>query len=346
MTAEGGCRRDAVGGDSCDTGAADDADRPPVAAAESSGERECGDLRVVDAVIAGAQKAGTSSLLRYLGQHPQIGTHSERELTYFVVDREYRSPYREIYDHYFPASVRGCDILLAKSAGIMFVPEALERLRRHNPHCKLIVILRNPVDRAYSAFWYMRRKGRETATTFEEALEKQGRRGGGTGWRKSQLAYVARGEYADQLERLTEAFGRERWQAVLLDDLRQDSTQVCQDLFRHLGVDPTFEPRTERHHNPSKAPRSQFLSRLLVADNPVRRALGRVLPRSWKRAIRGLVEKVNETPFESPPMKLETRKSLVEHFRPHNERLEQILGRDLSAWNRAGRADGRPGGRR
>lgn len=298
---------------------------------------------MVDAVIAGAQKSGTSSLQRYLGQHPQIGTHSERELTYFVVDREFRSPYREVFDHYFPASARECDVLLAKSAGIMFVPEALERLRRHNPRCRIIVSLRNPVDRAYSAYWYMRRKGRETASSFEEAVQEHGRADDGTGWRESQLAYLARGEYADQLERVTEAFGRERWKAVLLDDLQRDAVGVCRELFRHLGVDPAFEPRAVRRHNPSKSPRSEFVSRLVVADNALRRALGRLLPRSWKRAIRSVVEQVNETPFEPPSMKPETRARLVEHFRPHNERLERILGRDLSEWNRVEEADGGEG---
>jgi hypothetical protein len=295
---------------------------------------------VIDAMIAGAQKAGTSSLRRYVGQHPQIGTHSQREFTYFVVDREFRSPYPDVLDDSFPASVRERDVLLAKSAGIMYVPDALDRLRRHNPGCKLIVSLRNPVDRAYSAYWYMRRKGRETARSFEEALEMHGRGDRETGWRGSQLAYLARGEYADQLERMSEAFGREHWKAVLLEDLRRDAVGVCRELFRHLGVDPAFEPRTERRHNPSKAPRAEFVSRLVVADNPLRRALGRLVPRSWKRTMRHLVEKVNERPFEPPPMKPETRERLVEHFRPHNERLERILGRDLSAWNRVEMAEG------
>lgn len=290
--------------------------------------------RTVDAIIAGAQKAGTTSLHRYLGQHPQVVTHDHREMTYFVVDREYREPYRRVFDRYFSGEVGQARLLLAKSAGVMFYPDALDRLQSHNPNCRIVVSLRNPVERAYSAYWYMRRKGRETAASFEEALSARLRSQASSGWRSGQRAYLRRGHYADQLERVTDCFGREAWTAVLLEDLQRDARSVCRSLYGFLNLDPSFEPEVDRHHNPAKTPRSELVSRALVTDHPLKRALGRLVPFGWRRKLRNLVEEVNETTFRPPPMSAATRRELIEHFRPHNERLERLLDRDLSAWNR------------
>lgn len=303
--------------------------------------------RRIDAMIVGAQKAGTSSLHRYLGQHPSVVTHDQLEMTYFVRDREHRLPYNEVYGRYFPADPGDDRVLLAKSVGVMFLPRALERLRRHNPACRALVSLRNPVDRAYSAYWYQRRKGWETARTFEEALALEDERVEAGGKEGVHCTYLRRGRYAEQLERLTERLGGDRWRAVLLEDLRERPIATNRRLFEFLGLDTEFEPTTDRRHNPAAAPRSKLLARLAIAENPVKRALRLFLPYPVKRLLRRAVEAVNETEFRPPPMDPGTRELLTEHFRPHNRRLEEILGRDLSAWERvdpSGEAAGRSGG--
>lgn len=296
--------------------------------------------RPVDAMIAGAQKAGTSSLHRYLGQHPAIVTHSQREMTYFVVDREHGESCSTVYDRYFPRRPGASDVVLAKSAGVMFYSRALDRLHAHNPDCRIIVSLRNPVDRAYSAYWFMRRKGREPADSFEEALSRvEGR--AIEGWRDGQGAYLRRGLYAEQLTRLTERFGRDRWKAILLEDLRADAEATCRALFQFLGIDPDFQPDVDRRHNPARTARLEVVSRMMVSDHPIKRALARLVPFRWKRTLRRFVESANEAPFRPPPMSPQTRERLVEYFRPHNERLARMLDRDLSSWHRSDSASGK-----
>lgn len=300
----------------------------------ADGDAAARDRRVVGAVIVGAQKAGTSSLHRYLGQHPGVVTHRQLEMLYFVRDQEYGLPYSDVYGRYFPDELDDAALLLAKSVGVMFLPEASERLRRHNADCRLLVSLRNPVDRAYSAYWYLRRKGWETAATFEEALALEDERVSDGGKQGIHCTYRRRGHYADQLQRLTEQFGREQWCAVLLRDLKDRPGATCRHLFAFLGLEAEFEPDTGRRHNPAASPRSRLLARLAIANNPLKRLLGRILPYRWKRRLRRFVETVNEAEFTPPPMKRATRERLVEYFRPHNRRLEALLGRDLEAWDR------------
>ncbi|MEP7167786.1 MAG: sulfotransferase domain-containing protein, partial [Bacteroidota bacterium] len=126
-------------------------------------------IKLVDIVIAGVQKAATSSLQVYLGQHPDLITHDEREFSFFVQDDEYTNGYENIFHKYFPEGPSEKKILI-KNVGIIYWEDAMKRLQQHNPKAKIILVLRNPVARAYSAYWFAKLRGKENAPTFETAL--------------------------------------------------------------------------------------------------------------------------------------------------------------------------------
>ena len=128
----------------------------------------------IQLMIVGAQKSGTSSLLRYLEQHPDMHTHPQPEMTFFLQDREYSRGYEWAFAKYFAGESDRDDIankqLIAKNVMVMHSPEVMQRIYEHNPDIHLVVLLREPVARAYSAYWWARRRGWENIKTYEEAL--------------------------------------------------------------------------------------------------------------------------------------------------------------------------------
>lgn len=288
--------------------------------------------RPLDLMIGGAQKAATSSLKAYLGQHPQVCTHAEREFTCFINDELHRRGYEAIYPDFFPPAGPE-QRLLAKSVGVMHLPEAADRLHAHNPDMTVLFLLRHPVDRAYSAYWFARRKGWEPADTFEAALDAGPERFAGDWVRQRNCAYLERSAYVEPIRRFRDRFGEERVMVFLLDDLKRDAAAVCRSVFEAMGVDPSFEPDLHARRNAAAEAYSPQVARMLASRNPLKRALRRVLPGVAPR-LKKAVQRFNERSFEPPPMAPETRARLIEHFRAHNDELAALLGRDLEHWIR------------
>ena len=128
----------------------------------------------IDIAIIGAQKAGTTSLFNYLKQHPALLGHEQREMTYFFDDEEYATGEHEGLARYFPDETKGASFnggYIVKHVLLMRSPTALDRLKRHNPQCRLVCVLRDPVKRAYSAYQYaQRRSWQEKGETFDEIV--------------------------------------------------------------------------------------------------------------------------------------------------------------------------------
>jgi hypothetical protein len=290
--------------------------------------------RPIDLMIVGAQKAATSSLKHYLGQHPEVCCHPQGEMTYFVFDEEYAGGYDKAYPFYFGAAGDAARAIVAKNVGVMVVNAAIARLKQHNPAAHVVAVLRNPVDRAYSAYWYCRRRGWEDRETFEEGLAAEVDRAREGGVTARHTAYIGRGLYAGQIEELLKTFGAGQVHVYLSEDLARDPLAVCRPLFAAIGVDPGFEPDTTRRHNQSAIAKSDTMARFLAGTNPVRRALKHLVPRQFAFRLKRRLRQLNEEDFEPPPMTAETRARLLDRFAPENRRLADLIRRDLSGWSR------------
>lgn len=288
-------------------------------------------------MIVGAQKAATTSLFHYLAQHPDIHTHEQREIAYFLQDSEYGLGPQEGLAKYFGNAFGTEQVLIAKQALGMYSPRAIQRMHEHNRDMQLAIVLRNPIDRAYSAYWYALRRGWETAGTFEEALCRESERLA-EGWNQNrQCMYVYHGMYSLHLRNIMEFFDRERVHVLLSGDLKQDIQRVCRQLFESIGIDARFSPRAEMHHNKAAEARSHVLARFVAAvlspQSRVKAGIRLLIPDSLSYRLRHLVLRLNEKDFTPPPMKPETREHLRKVFTPYNNQLAEFLGRDLSAWN-------------
>jgi len=292
-------------------------------------------MNAVQLIIVGAQKAGTTSLLRFLEQHPGICTHSQPEMAYFAIDAEYNLGYERAFHRFFRNCQAEHTILLAKHTMLMYLPEAVKRLYDHNPEVQLVVLLRNPIDRAYSAYWYARRMGWETIETFEKAVDTEPARlqDGWFKWRN--CAYLFNGTYIKPLSTLLEHFGKEQIHVFLTEELKEEPLRVCYSVFELFTLPPIALDLNHRH-NRAKRARSETLARVLARflapQNTVRRAIRGFFSDELAHRLRNGVNRLNETEFTPPPMSPETRVRLSEYFEPFNAQLSELLERDFSHW--------------
>lgn len=283
--------------------------------------------RYPDFYIVGAAKSGTTSLFRYLAQHPSIFVPWKKEPHYFAdpsvhAGGEYCTldAYLRLYQD-CPRGVRAGD----GSTSYLPSRSSAARIKEVRPDAKILVVLRNPVDRAYSHYWHQRVRFAEEMS-FEDAIEDEPRRierGIPYGF-----LYVRTGLYFEQVSRFVDVFGA-NVRIHLFDDLRSDRGTLCRDVLSFLEVEPERHMDTARVHHRSGPLRSQTLGRLLVMPFPGRRKLARRWPQRMK-ALKVAVSQRNVT--RPPPMNPDTRLRLTEVVRPDVERLQDLLGRDLSAW--------------
>jgi Sulfotransferase domain len=290
-------------------------------------------------MLVGAPKAGTTSLYRYAAQHPGIVSHDQREMTYFFSNEEYRRGYDACMGKYMPAVKQTDSVILAKHVFTMYSPDAVARLRDHNPHALIFALLRDPVRRAYSSYWYSRRRGWDTAKSFDEAIKwEMDRPGQEADWLADRdRMHLRVGIYHPYIRRLMETFGEDRVRVFLTDDLAQDAAGLCRTIYRTLVVDADFTPDLTRTHNPAATARSQTVARtvagVLKSKGLLKRTVRRFIPHGLARRTRHALLRVNEKPFIPPPMPDDTRRNLADYFAPHNEELGKLIGRDLSAWS-------------
>ena len=305
------------------------------------------DPRNIQLMIVGAQKSGTSSLLRYLAQHPNIHTHPQPEMTFFLQDREYTRGYEWAFAKYFAPKNDHSHIkdtqLIAKNVMVMHSPESMQRIYKHNPGIHLVVLLREPVARAYSAYWWARRRGWENIKTYEEALAAEEARINEDWFKWRQCAYQYNSIYYPHVKNLITQFGSDHVHCILTDELKEDAEAVCQQLFHHIGIHTNFKPIIAEKHNQAARPRSEhfnyIFTQFLASHNPLRRAIRKLIPDATAYKLRKTVLDWNDRPQKdtapgTPPINPETRERQIAYFKPFNEQLAELLNRDLSGWNR------------
>lgn len=253
-----------------------------------------------DFVIVGAAKAGTTSLYTWLCAHPYIARAGAKEIDYFSY-HHYRGV--DWYRHFFPTDVERAEFAAEHgrpfltgeaSPSYLLDRNAPARAAKVVPGAKLIVNLRDPVDRAYSQFQMRRRDKEEPIESFLTALaaEDPALRVDGLAEQPEPgpwvgRSYLARSRYAEQLGRWLEHFPREQLHFVEMEDLGSDPQATLQGVHEFLGLPPYS---------------AVGLKPMFVSDYD--------------------------------PLTPDARQLLHDYFRPHNQRLYELLGRDFG-WDRS-----------
>lgn len=285
----------------------------------------------INMMIVGAEKAGTSSLQQYLGQHPQICTHDPREMNFFVIEDEYQQGYEQIFPYYFSECQTSTNVVVAKSAGCMYSPMAAIRLQRHNPEVQVVILLRNPIERAYSSYWFSRRRGWEASPTFEMALKSNNGRLHRFDSNEKLSIYLEQSNYIKYLPQIFDLFDKEQIHIFLLEDLKNEAQKVCSQLFAVVHVDRQYVVDTVRHNRAAVA-KSEKLAQWLSSGNTFKQSIGRLLPPGLRWKFKSKLNALNERDFVPPPINPNTETALKNYFKESVDQLGVLIGRDLSCW--------------
>jgi hypothetical protein len=190
--------------------------------------------------------------------------------------------------------------------------------------CKVIMILRNPIDRAFSHYLMDLRIGYETED-FMTAVKKDMARDP-KGWGISNL-YVEIGMYYEQVKRYIDIFPERQRRIYIFDDFKKDAGGIMKDMFAFLGVNPGVAIDYSQKFNPSFIPKNKIIGKLNTQKR-VKDWLKGVLPKSVKSKFK----KTFYTDKDLPKIKPEEKKFLAEIFRDDIIKLSKLLNRDLSSW--------------
>lgn len=305
-------------------------------------------------IVIGAIKSGTTALYHYLKQHPQIYMSLTKETNFFALESEkpdfYWPGVQERISHdsikiiqaYRNSMVSDIETYRAQflevsnelavgeaSPSYLYSPKAAERIQQFIPNAKLIVILRNPVDRAYSNFLHCIRDGLEPFTDFAQALEEEKIRIQNNWW--WGFYYLSLGLYYIQLKRYFEIFDKSQIKVYLYEDLDTNPIGLLHDTFRFLSVDHTFVPNLSTRYNATGIPKNKALHDLLTRSNSVKHGIKQFIPTKLYQQIRDNLMSQN---LVKPQLAADLRRKLLEVYREDIFKLQHLIQRDLSGWLR------------
>jgi hypothetical protein len=285
-------------------------------------------------LVVGAQKAGTTSLHRYMIEHPEIYLPSQKETKFFVDDRLYNKGIGFYKERHF-SGWNGEHAVGEVDPEYMYYEKALDRIVQHFDVSvtKFIFLLRNPIDRAFSHYVMTYRRGRETLS-FQDALAQEQERISIGYMENLHFSYAQRGYYLRQIERFLEVTPRENMLFLLSDDLKEDRQKCLSSVFSFLGVANDFVPSgiNEQFHR-STWPRSVGLVRFIRNGGRAKSLLRMLVPsRHLRDKMRRNALAWNQTQTVKLHLSEDARRHLALVFKEENARLAAFLGRDLSHW--------------
>lgn len=290
-------------------------------------------------VVIGAGRCGTTSLHQLLGQHPDVhmcATKSPNHFAAHVPQPPWETAAARVMAEHWVADPAAYEALFDGASGQRAIGEvspvylqALDVARALHERCpdaRLVAILRDPAERAYAHFVGRRRDGIEPVATFAEKVDAEL-----AGPLPDKVAfghYIGCGQYHHFLTPYLQRFGPDRVRIFLYDDLVADPAGLLREVFTFLDVDPGFEPEPVERLNRTGEIRNPALRAVWTGTVRVRTALRPHLPARLRRAVgrRFLAD------LDRPALDPALRARIIDALDDDVARLEQLVGRDLSAW--------------
>jgi hypothetical protein len=213
----------------------------------------------------------------------------------------------------------------------LYMPQAIHRIQQYIPDARLIAILRQPADRAYSAYMHLRRDYRETEADFRQALKLENYRIAnhwGFMWH-----FTSMGFYYPQLRRFYDTFDRNQLRTYLHEDFVDHPNRVIQDIFEFLEVNSSFVPDMSFRPNVSGVHKSQLTKRLYQylfdRPNPIRGVARRLI--SDEQRVQ-FTTKARNYNLSRQTLPAELRNELTSLFHDDILKLQELIDKDLSHW--------------
>ncbi len=285
-------------------------------------------------LCVGAQKAGTTTLHDILKQHPDIFLPQIKESKFFQDSTKYKKGL-EFYIKSFFKDWKGEKAVGEIDPIYMFFENIPERIYRTlGANVKLIFMLRNPVDRAYSHYWMSYRRGYETET-FEKAILLEERRIKKDEFHKIHFSYIKRGFYAQQIKRFLKFFPKENMHFIIFEtEFLNKREKTIKNLFSFLEVNTNVSINTDIKSNPASVPRFKKLRDFIYQPNVVKRFGKYLIPTiELREKLLLTLDKLNQVPKKPPKLDPDFKMELINsYFIDDIKELENIIGKSLKVW--------------
>lgn len=308
-------------------------------------------------IVVGANKGGTTSIYHYLREHPQVYLSPIKEPHYFSkdidvnlfnrefaqnklkdiaayvqgpMDREYHAAFVRDWDQYCKLfkNVKDEKAVGELSTSYLYSKVAAEEIKKALGNIRIIICLRNPVERAYSHYRMNLWTGNSNEFNFYKALQDDFHHDPKV-WGNAHL-YVEIGLYFGQVKRYLDTFGRENVKIIFTEDIRRNAPKVVSELYRFIGVDPAFHPDTTKIYNEVYTPKYRNFTYYLNKSG-LRPLLKKLAPRKIKNLLVRTLYRSKGDKGKIPP---EARAFLLEQYSADIDKLSALLGTDLSAWKK------------
>lgn len=272
--------------------------------------------------IVGTPKSGTTSLFHYLQEHPEVFLPELKEPHFFscpeVKNTYYKTKIVDSKEEYLDLyqETESYKAVGDLSSSYLFNKETPKRIHQFNPDAKIIIVLRNPVDRALSHYLMDVNLGYINASLSKVINNKDT-------FKQHYQEYIELGFYEQQIRAYTKQFPDSQIKVVLSDTLYANTAETLKDIYSFINVSTTFITDFETVHNSYTVPRFKALKSLVQSDG-----LKKMIPSGLKSGLKSLIYKTNA---EKP--KLEVEKNLLrEIYKKSIVETETLINQDLSSW--------------
>jgi hypothetical protein len=303
-------------------------------------------VKLPNFLVIGAGKAGTTALYEMLDEHPQVYMSPVKETNFFALEGQDTGPRESDPEQMFhyPWSINnwveyqslfeaaGAEIARGEvSPMYLYSEKAALMIRDRLSDVKLIVILRQPVERLYSRYMHLCRENRQPSGEFCDALDRDS-----IWWRRNDL--VQEGFYYQHLSRYFSLFDRKSIKVYLYEDLRKNKSQLISSLFEFIGVDPCFQPSEGIEPNVSGIIQNKLADKLIGQNSILKEVLANSSPGLWQKVksnpeIRKWVNKLRKHNLHRPALDLDLRRQMTQEiYKKDILNLQNLIKRDLSHW--------------
>lgn len=278
----------------------------------------------VDFIVVGAQKSATTSLFKYLSEHPNIYMPPEKEINFFSDNAKFSQGVKWYFREYFNSA----DLSLIcgeASPNYMCYDYVPKRIHRIFPEIKLIAILRNPIERAYSHYRMAVRKKIEDRP-FDVCIRHLIERGNvSDDFRNEEIEFITFGEYGRILSKYLEFFPKNKLFLIFMENLVNEPVKYMRDIFNFLGVSTEFYSNIfGKKFHPGGEKRFSFLEKLLNLKW-VKQPLRILLPPQLRRNLGyRLITQYTVRPTEDLGLSHQSQRILLEYYRDDVYLLENL----------------------
>ncbi len=287
-------------------------------------------FKPINFMCVGVQKAGTSTLHDILVQHPNLKLPKLKETHHFRDDEKFNKGKEHYFNYYFNKAGKQ-EFYGEIDPEYAYFKEAPDRIKSYFKELKIVFIIRNPVDRAYSHYLMTQRRGLENLAFKDAILNEQERLT--SHYNKIHYSYISRGYYTEQIKRFEDLFGESNVKIVLFDDLIKDTKQTVDETVNFLGLNK-FEFNYDVKSNPASEAKNKQLRDFIYKPNALKRIIGKLIPsKKLKDYLMSALNKKNLKPAVTEKLESDFKKMIYQqYFVNEVESLETKLGVKLSNW--------------